>query len=71
MRDQNMDLQKQPPEVFSKKKSVPKIFLSFTGKHLCWSLFLDPRPWLDGCYEFGPFRLSVRKVSLDWPINFS
>ena len=54
-----------------KKKSVPKIFLSFTGKHLCWSLFLDPRPWLDGCYEFGPFRLSVRKVSLDWPINFS
>ena len=32
-------MQKQPPEVFY-KKSVPKNFPIFTGKHLCWSLFL-------------------------------
>ena len=32
-------LQKQPPEAFC-KKSVPKNFANFTGKHLYWSLFL-------------------------------
>ena len=31
--------QKQPPEVFY-KKAVFKNFAIFTGKHLCWSLFL-------------------------------
>ena len=31
--------QKQPPEVFH-KKAVLKNFATFTGKHLCWSLFL-------------------------------
>ena len=30
---------KQPPEVFYKKK-IRKIFAIFTGKHLCWNLFL-------------------------------
>ena len=34
-----MIVQKQPPLVFC-KKGVLKIFASFTGKHLCWSLFL-------------------------------
>ena len=37
------DLQKQPLEVFYNKKSVPKHFVIFTGKHLCWSLFLIKR----------------------------
>ena len=32
-------LQKQPPEVFC-KKGVLKNFANFTGKHLCWSLFI-------------------------------
>ena len=31
---------KQPPEVFC-KKDVLKNFESFTGKHLCWSLFFN------------------------------
>ena len=31
--------QEQPPEVFY-KKGVLKDFAKFTGKHLCWSLFL-------------------------------
>ena len=29
----------QPPDVFF-KKAVLKNFLIFTGKHLCWNLFL-------------------------------
>ena len=33
-------MQKQPPEVFCKKKGFLKNFADFTGKHLCWSLFL-------------------------------
>ena len=33
------ETQKQPPEVLC-KKSVLKNFTKFTGKHLCWSLFL-------------------------------
>ena len=33
------ELQKQPPEVF-RKKDVLKNFKNFTGKHLCWSIFL-------------------------------
>ena len=32
-------VQKQLPEVFC-KKGVFKNFANFTGKHLCWSLFL-------------------------------
>ena len=32
-------LQKQPPEMFY-EKAVLKNFVIFTGKHLCWSLFL-------------------------------
>ena len=32
-------MQKQPPEVFY-EKTILKIFSLFTGKHLCWSLFL-------------------------------
>ena len=32
-------VQKQPTEVFF-KKDVLKNFANFTGKHLCWSLFL-------------------------------
>ena len=31
--------QKQPPAVFC-KKGVLKNFANFTGKHLCWSLFV-------------------------------
>ena len=31
--------QKQPPEVFYEKKFF-KNFTIFTGKHLCWSIFL-------------------------------
>ena len=31
--------QKQPPEVVY-KKAVHKYFAIFTGKHLCWSLFI-------------------------------
>ena len=31
--------QKQPPEVFC-KKGVFENFAKFTGKHMCWSLFL-------------------------------
>ena len=34
-----MNNEKRPPEVFY-KKAVLKNFLIFTGKHLCWSLFL-------------------------------
>ena len=32
-------VQKQPPEVFC-KKGVRKNFANFSGKNLCWSLFL-------------------------------
>ena len=35
----DMEIQKQPPEVFY-KKDVFKNFGIFTGKHVCWSLFL-------------------------------
>ena len=35
------DLQKQPPEVFYKKKSVLRNFAKFKGKHLCQSLFFN------------------------------
>ena len=31
--------QKQSPQVFY-KKAILKNFVTFTGKHLCWSLFL-------------------------------
>ena len=31
---------KKPPEAFYKKKLFLKLFAIFTGKHLCWSLFL-------------------------------
>ena len=33
------DTMKQPLEVFF-KKGVPKNFTNFTGKHLCWSIYL-------------------------------
>ena len=33
-------MQKQPPEVFFKKVVCKKIFAIFTGKQLCWILFL-------------------------------
>ena len=36
---QILDVQKQPAEVFCKKR-CSKNFANFTGKHLCWSLFL-------------------------------
>ena len=40
-KDDEMSLyfQKQPVELFF-KNGVPKDFLNFTGKHLCWSFFL-------------------------------
>ena len=31
---------KQPPEIFCEKKRFLKNLANFTGKHLCWSLFL-------------------------------
>ena len=34
-----ISLEKQPPEVFY-KKAILKNLAIFTGKHLCWSLFL-------------------------------
>ena len=33
-------LEKQLLELFSKKKGALNNFWNFTGKHLCWSLFL-------------------------------
>ena len=33
--------QKQPPEVFCKKKGVLRNFAEFTGKHLCQRLFFN------------------------------
>ena len=36
-----MQIQKQPPEVFCKKKGVLRTFTKFTGKHLCQSLFFS------------------------------
>ena len=45
--------QKQPPEFFCKKKAVLKNFAIFTGKHLCFTLFLIKlqafRPTANGC----------------------
>ena len=38
-------VQKQPPDVFC-KKSVVKNFANFTGKHPCWSHFLNKVPGL-------------------------
>ena len=32
-------MQEQPPEVFYKKAFVNNLAI-FTGKHLCWSIFL-------------------------------
>ena len=32
---------KQPPEVFCKKKGVPRNFAKFIGKHLCQCLFFN------------------------------
>ena len=32
-------MQKQPPEVFY-KAALLKDFVTFTGKYMCWSLFL-------------------------------
>ena len=36
-----VSVQKQPPEVFYKKKNVLKNFETFTGKHMCLSLFFN------------------------------
>ena len=36
----NLNVQKQPPEVFC-EKGVLRNFAKFTGKHLCLSLFLN------------------------------
>ena len=33
----------------STKKTVPKNFAIFTGKHLCWSLFFNEVADLQGC----------------------
>ena len=39
MVDRHMQIQKQPPEVFCKKRRF-RNFANFTGKHLCKSFFL-------------------------------
>ena len=39
IKKQPPEVQKQSPEVFC-KKSVLKNFANFTGKHLCWSIFI-------------------------------
>ena len=36
-----MKIQKQPPEVFYKKRCSYRNFAKFTGKHLCQSLFFN------------------------------
>ena len=36
-----LSMQKQPPEVFCKKKCVLGKFTEFTGKHLCQTLFFN------------------------------
>ena len=41
---ERLQTQKQPPEVFC-KKAVLKDFAIFTGKHLCWILFLIKLPF--------------------------
>ena len=33
-------------------------------------LLCDPRSWLEGSYELGSVRPSVRKFSWDWLISF-
>ena len=35
----SIKIQKQPPGVFCKKRCCKNV-ANFTGKHLCWSLFL-------------------------------
>ena len=40
LRSTELDIQKQPPEVFC-KKDVLKNFAKFTGKYLCQSLFFN------------------------------
>ena len=42
--ENNVHVQKHPPEVFFKKKDYLKNFTIFTGKHLCWSLVLVKLP---------------------------
>ena len=36
---QSVSVEKQPPDVLHKKASLKNVAI-FTGKHLCWSLFL-------------------------------
>ena len=50
--------QKQPLELFC-KKGVLRNFANFTGKHLCWSLFLI------GLQAFRPAALSKRDSNTD------
>ena len=56
-------VQKQPPEVFF-KKGVLKNFASFTGKHLCWSLFFNKVADLRVC-NFIEKRLQHRYIPVE------
>ena len=59
--DPKFDFQKQPPDVF-REKGVLRNFATFTGKHLCQSLFfnkvadLRPKNTSGGCFRC--FRVS-------------
>ena len=55
-------VQKQPPEVFF-KKDVLKNFANSTGKHLCWSLFLNKVADLSACNSIKK-RLQQRYVPI-------
>ena len=52
-------IQKQPPERCSERKGVLKDFAIFTGRHLCWSLFLITLK------VFRPVFLSKRNFNKD------
>ena len=45
-------LRKQPQEMFCKKRCF-KNFANFTGKHLCWSLFLLKRDSNSGVFQWN------------------
>ena len=56
--------QAQPPEVFC-KKGVLKNFSNFTGKHLCWGIFLIK------LHEWKPVTLKKETLTQVVPVKFT
>ena len=60
--------QKQPPDVFCKKAAL-KNFAIFTGKHLCWSLFLIKLQAFR-CFSMNIAKTSILRNICEWMLLY-